>query len=83
VIFISEDQVKDFAGNVLQVMNDQSEKFIVMSFAAFESFTVEQKKAMSKYGEILYSPIPTIETLGGGGVRCMMAEVFLPKQSFV
>lgn len=83
VIFITEDQVKNFAGNVLQVMNTQGNRFIVMSYAAFESFTDEQKQTLSQYGEILYSPIPTIETLGGGGVRCMMAEVFLPKQLLV
>lgn len=80
IIEITEDQVHSFAGNMLQVMNDQNEKFTVMSLAAYESLTQDQIVAIEQYGEILYSPIATIETLGGGGVRCMMAEVFLPKQ---
>lgn len=80
IIEITEDQVNQFAGNMLQVMNDKHQKFVVMSRAAFDSLNEEQRKTIEKHGEILYSPIPTIETLGGGSVRCMMAEVFLPKQ---
>ncbi|MEP5610858.1 MAG: arginine deiminase-related protein [Cyclobacteriaceae bacterium] len=80
VVEISEDQVNHFAGNMLQVINDRNQKFTVMSLDAYESLNDSQIKTLEKYGEIVYSPIPTIERLGGGGVRCMMAEVFLPKQ---
>ncbi|MEO1253266.1 MAG: arginine deiminase-related protein [Bacteroidota bacterium] len=80
IIEISEDQMHQFAGNMLQVMNDRNERFTVMSLAAYDSLRPKQIEALEKYGEIIYSPIPTIEKLGGGSVRCMMAEVFLPKQ---
>ncbi len=82
LIEISEQQMHHFAGNMLQVMNDRNERFTVMSLAAYESLDASQIEALEKYGEIIYSPIPTIEKLGGGSVRCMMAEVFLPKQLF-
>lgn len=79
IIEITEDQVNNFAGNMLQVKNSTGDKFTVMSEAAFKSLTTNQIESIKKYGGIIQSPIPTIETLGGGGVRCMMAEVFLPK----
>ena len=80
VIEISELQVGNFAGNMMQVKNDVGEKFTVMSSAAYECLNPEQIERIEKYGSIIHSPIPTIEILGGGSVRCMMAEVFLPKK---
>ncbi len=80
IIEITEEQMNQFAGNMLQVMNDRNDRFTIMSHAAYESLTEDQIKSLEQHGEILYSPIPTIERLGGGSVRCMMAEVFLPKQ---
>lgn len=78
IIAISEKQVENFAGNILQVRNASGTPIIVMSEAAFNTFNSKQKKILDKHGKILYSPIPTIEKYGGGGVRCMMAEIFLP-----
>ena len=78
VIEISEEQVNNFGGNILQVRNANGKPIIVMSEAAFNSFSPKQLKALQKHGSILHSPIPTIEKFGGGGVRCMMAEIFLP-----
>lgn len=78
LIPITEEQMNQFAGNMLQVENSKGELFMVMSDTAYRSLTPEQLSAMTKYNEIIHIPIPTIETLGGGSVRCMMAEVFLP-----
>jgi len=78
VIQISEAQVHNFGGNILQVRNASGKPIIVMSEAAYNSFSSKQLKALQKHGSILHSPIPTIEKFGGGGVRCMMAEIFLP-----
>lgn len=80
VIEISEDQVENFAGNMLQVEGN-GQKYLVMSQAAKDSLTEEQVEAIEKYCPIISSSLTTIETLGGGSARCMMAEVFLPKQS--
>lgn len=78
VIEISEEQVNNFGGNILQVRNANGKPIVVMSEAAYKSFSAKQLKQLQKHGSILYSPIPTIEKFGGGGVRCMMAEIFLP-----
>lgn len=79
VIKITEQQVNAFAGNMMQVHNDKGDRILVMSDQAYKSLTPVQIEKLEKYNEILHPSITTIETLGGGSVRCMMAEVFLPK----
>ncbi len=79
VVNITEDQVACFAGNMMQVHNDKGERFLVMSDQAYQSLSNDQVEKLKKYNEIIHPDITTIETLGGGSVRCMMAEVFLPK----
>ncbi len=78
IVEITLDQMMHFAGNMLQVRNDKNNTFLVMSEQAYQSLTTDQIAQIEKHTQILYSPIPTIEILGGGSVRCMMAEVFLP-----
>jgi hypothetical protein len=77
IIAISFKQMNQFAGNMLQVMNQQGQRFLVMSTQAFESLTGGQVKKLESYNPIIHSNIKTIETNGGGSARCMMAEVFL------
>jgi hypothetical protein len=79
VITITEAQVKSFAGNMMQVTNYKGERILVMSDQAYKSLTASQIAKLEKYNEIIHPSISTIETLGGGSVRCMMAEVFLPR----
>lgn len=81
IIAISEAQKEHFAGNMLQVCNKKGDRFLVMSAAAHQSLTPEQVQAIEQYGPIISSSLDTIEALGGGSARCMMAEVFLPHQS--
>jgi len=50
-----------------------------MSTSAYDSLNKQQIKQLEKHGKILYSSLDTIEACGGGSARCMMAEVFLPK----
>ncbi|MDR6460310.1 hypothetical protein J2786_003433 [Chryseobacterium vietnamense] len=80
IIEISEEQMQQFAGNMLQVQNKDGEKFLVMSQTAYQSLSSEQVAAIEKYCEIIYSDLNTIEVNGGGSARCMLAEVFLPKK---
>ena len=79
IINISEKQVNSFAGNMLQVKGAKDASYIVMSQEAYNSLTELQIKTLQKHGEILSSSLNTIQTCGGGSARCMMAEVFLPK----
>ncbi|WP_435579061.1 citrulline utilization hydrolase CtlX [Gilvibacter sp.] len=78
IVNITEEQLQNFAGNMLQVQGSER-KFLVMSAAAERSLTAEQRDQIEKYCGILSSELETIETCGGGSARCMMAEVFLPR----
>jgi hypothetical protein len=79
VIPITAKQKFNFAGNMLEVSNGGGEKFTVMSQTALDSLTVGQIQQIEKYTTIISPAIPTIEKLGGGSARCMMAEIFLPR----
>jgi len=79
VIRITEEQMCHFAGNMLQVVGANDQRYMVMSTQAYNSLTQEQIQAIEKHCPIIHSPLDTIETCGGGSARCMMAEVFLPK----
>ena len=78
IIEITEAQMNQFAGNMLQVRG-KDHKYMVMSTAALKSLTQEQISAIEKHSLILSSDLETVESCGGGSARCMMAEVFLPR----
>lgn len=80
IITITEQQMHHFAGNMLQVLGSEDKRYMVMSSAAFHSLTKEQITKIENHCSILHSSLHTIETCGGGSARCMMAEVFLPKE---
>lgn len=79
IIDITEAQLNNFAGNMLQVNGANNKPYLVMSQAAFDSLTKNQIVTLNKHTAILSSSLDTIEACGGGSARCMMAEVFLPK----
>lgn len=76
IIPISLDQMHSMCGNILQVKNVNGDNKIIMSKKAFEAFTEEQRQNLEKFGKIIVVTIPTIETIGGGSARCMLAEIF-------
>ncbi len=80
IVAISEAQMQQFAGNMLQVHNSVGKTFLVMSQSAYKSLSQEQISQIEKYSEIIYSDLQTIESNGGGSARCMLAEVFLPRK---
>ncbi len=65
---------------MLQIENSKGQRFIAMSDTAFQSLHLNQIGKLETYGEIIHSDLNTIETLGGGSARCMIAEVFLPRK---
>ena len=77
-IFITEVQMNHFLGNALELHNADQKKLLVMSTRAYNSLQQWQKDIILKSAEIIHSPIDTIEHVGGGGVRCMLAEIFPP-----
>jgi len=78
IITISFHQMKSFAGNMLALQSINNNDLLAMSQSAFDSLTADQKTVIEKYAEIVPLAIPTIETIGGGSARCMIAEIFLP-----
>lgn len=79
LIEISEAQKHQFAGNMLAVKGDGAKPLLVMSSRAAESLTQNQKDIIEVHHKIVHSDLETIENLGGGSARCMLAEIYLPK----
>ncbi|MES2578178.1 MAG: arginine deiminase-related protein [Bacteroidota bacterium] len=79
IILITEAQMNNFAGNMLEVRGANDKRYLIMSAAAHQSLTPKQMEQLEKHAEILSSSLDTIEACGGGSARCMMAEIFLPR----
>ena len=75
IIPITRQQVDAFAGNVLEISNSDDELLIVISQTAVDSLRDEQIAVLQRSGLLLIANIPVIESIGGGGVRCMLAEI--------
>ena len=80
LIDISEEQVNQFAGNMLEVTGNEG-PVLVMSASAYQSLAPGQIEKLQQHTTLLHAPLPTIETCGGGSARCMIAEIHLPKQN--
>jgi hypothetical protein len=83
IIDITYHQLSCFAGNMIELENQQGDPVLVMSENAYRSLGKDQEKRLGKRAEILYSPLDTIEKYGGGSARCMIAGIFLPRQDHV
>jgi hypothetical protein len=79
IILITEDQMNNFAGNMLEVIGSNERRYLIMSASAHQSLTKKQIAQLEEHVTILSSSLDTIEACGGGSARCMMAEIFLPK----
>jgi hypothetical protein len=81
IITISMDQMENyFCGNILQVNSAGGTPLIVMSKTAFTGFRSDQIEQLETFGKILPMDLSTIEAVGGGSARCMMAEIFSEKK---
>lgn len=80
IIDVTYEQMEQFCCNVLEVQNESGKVFLTMSERAYNSFSQAQKNVILKTHSIIHSPLYTIEDIGGGGSRCMMAEIYLPKK---
>lgn len=80
VILITEAQVNNFTGNMLELKGADDRRYLVMSNSAHQSLTKKQIAQLEEHVTILSSSLDTIEACGGGSARCMMAEIFLPRE---
>lgn len=78
VLELTEKQILNFAGNGLEVQNENGENYFILSKRAFGSLDQKQTDQIKKYAKVITPELSTIENIGGGSARCMMAEIFLP-----
>ena len=77
VIEISNEQMSGMCGNILELEDGRGLPVMAMSTQAHNAFTPEQRREMRKHVAALHhAPLDTIEYVGGGGVRCSLAELF-------
>ncbi|GAB3290633.1 citrulline utilization hydrolase CtlX [Hymenobacter tenuis] len=81
IIDITLQQVLAFAGNMLTLQPSTGPELLAMSQSAYNALTYTQRQQLSRYAELLPLSIPTIESIGGGSARCMLAEIFLPARA--
>jgi hypothetical protein len=72
--------MNNFAGNMLELLGSDDRRYLVMSSSAYYSLTKKQIAQLEEHITIIHSSLDTIEACGGGSARCMMAEIFLPKE---
>lgn len=75
---ISVDQMHRFVGNLLQ-LRAPGGAFILLSTTAFAALRPGQRRRLEAHGQLFPVEVPTIEAVGGGSVRCMLAENFLER----
>ena len=76
VIEITPEQMNRFAGNMLEIKALDGALYLCLSQSAYNALSEAQRTQLARHAQLLIFPIPTIEALGGGSVRCMMAELF-------
>jgi len=81
VVSLSHQQMAAFAGNMLEIQSATGDRLIAMSEQARKSLTKEQLVVIEARARIISAPIDRIESSSGGSVRCMLAEIHLPKES--
>jgi len=80
VIDISHEQMNHFAGNMIELKSKDNKNYLVMSDGAFAALTEDQKNRLAKYVDFLHSDLQTIESVGGGSARCMIAGIHLERK---
>lgn len=81
IIDITHNQVKHLCGNVIELTNTKNESLLIMSKQAYNHFSKKQRTEITRFSKILPMNLATIETVGGGSARCMIAEIFYKKKS--
>jgi len=76
IILLNPDQIKSFAANVIEIKNVNQVPCLILSTRALASYTREQKRKLERHLQFVHSPLSTIENIGGGGARCMVAELY-------
>jgi len=81
IMEITLSQMQQFAGNLLELAPAAGGNVIALSTTAWRSLDPAQRRALENHASVLAADIPVIERYGGGGVRCMLAEIHLPTRA--
>ena len=79
VVPLSFAQLDAFAGNMLELTDRNGDPVIALSAQAWESLDAGQRRLLEANATPAICAIDHIERQSGGSVRCMLAEVFLPR----
>ena len=78
IVELRSEQLSGFAGNLLELSTPEG-PLIALSSSAWKSLDEAQQEKLKSHGKIVTAPIPTVERFGGGSVRCILAEIHLPR----
>ena len=81
VLEITFDQLEHFAGNMLELRGRGGRRVVAMSQQAYDALTEQQRERLRANGEVVTAAIDAIETSAGGSIRCMLAEIHLPRKA--
>lgn len=76
IVYFSMKQLYEFCGNAILLRNQHGETAWFLSQRALDALSESQIEKLQKDGPLRASDVSTIEKLGGGSVRCMIAEIF-------
>jgi hypothetical protein len=79
VVSLNYDQLDAFAGNMLELRNKDGDRMLAMSQQAYDSLDKKQRCKLQDNGSVITTAIDDIENSAGGSVRCMLAEIHLPR----
>ena len=81
IVELTFAQLRRFGCNLLELRSTKGDPVIALSSAALKRLDPRQLRALERCGDLVDVEVPTIESVGGGSVRCMIAEVHLPRVS--
>jgi len=76
ILPITRDQVMSFCGNCLPLINDEGDRLLVMSSAAYHGFSASDRATIERHARAVHTDLSAFETLGGGSARCLLGELF-------
>ncbi len=76
IVNLSFDEVGHMCCNVINVVNNEGDHIILMSKQAYTSYSVAHREELKKHYKLVYCDLKTLEDVGGGSARCLMAEYF-------
>ena len=76
MITVTQEQVDSLAANCYEVVGMDGRRKLIISTRGWGSLTEGQRETLSAMVDVVQCRVDTIEAVGGGGIRCMLAPVF-------